>query len=48
MDQRDSSDEFRERRDSMRACGHPRYYNIAWMTPLAEVQPDLVPFDSVT
>lgn len=26
---------------------HPRFYNIAWMTLLAEVQPFLAPFESV-
>jgi hypothetical protein len=26
---------------------HPRFYNIAWMTLLAEVQPSLAPFPSV-
>ena len=26
---------------------HPRFYNIAWMTLLAEVQPALAPFPSV-
>lgn len=27
---------------------HPRFYNIAWMTLLDEVQPELAPFPSVT
>ena len=26
---------------------HPRFYNIAWMTLLSEVQPALAPFPSV-
>jgi nucleoside-diphosphate-sugar epimerase len=36
------------RRDGDTDFSHPRYYNIAWMTLLAEVQPVLAPFESVT
>jgi nucleoside-diphosphate-sugar epimerase len=38
----------RLRRDGHADFSHPRFYNIAWMTLLAEVQPVLAPFDSVT
>lgn len=38
----------RIRADGQTDFSHPRYYNIAWMTLLAEVQPDLAPFPAVT
>jgi hypothetical protein len=38
----------RLRRDGDADFSHPRFYNIAWMTLLAEVQPVLAPFESVT
>jgi nucleoside-diphosphate-sugar epimerase len=38
----------RIRQDGTADFSHPRYYNIAWMTLLAEVQPDLAPFPYVT
>lgn len=38
----------RLRRDGDADFSHPRYFNIAWMTLLAEVQPVLAPFASVT
>ncbi|MGD9893374.1 MAG: NAD-dependent epimerase/dehydratase family protein [Dehalococcoidia bacterium] len=38
----------RLRRDGDVDFSHPRFYNIAWMTLLAEVQPVLAPFESVT
>jgi nucleoside-diphosphate-sugar epimerase len=38
----------RIRADGYADFSHPRFYNIAWMTLLAEVQPVLAPFASVT
>lgn len=38
----------RLRTDGLSDFSHPRFYNIAWMTLLAEVQPVLAPFESVT
>jgi nucleoside-diphosphate-sugar epimerase len=38
----------RIKRDGYADFNHPRFYNIAWMTLLAEVQPVLAPFPSVT
>ena len=38
----------RVRSDGFADFSHPRFYNIAWMTLLAEVQPQLAPFPSVT
>ena len=38
----------RVRRDGYADFSHPRFYNIDWMTLLAEVQPNLAPFASVT
>jgi len=38
----------RIRANGARDFSHPRFYNIAWMTLLAEVQPNLVPFVGVT
>ena len=38
----------RVRADGYAEFSHPRFYNIAWMTLLADVQPDLAPFPSVT
>jgi nucleoside-diphosphate-sugar epimerase len=38
----------RVRQDGYADFSHPRFYNIAWMTLLDEVQPVLAPFPSVT
>ena len=38
----------RVRQDGYADFTHPRFYNIDWMTLLAEVQPYLAPFESVT
>jgi nucleoside-diphosphate-sugar epimerase len=38
----------RVRQDGYDDFAHPRFYNIAWMTLLAEVQPLLAPFPTLT